>query len=91
MEQTRFLPPQDSWVADGLGNLAQEIFNSVAFRQRGYWNIEWWQRVLKRLASGENHLAWVLWKPIISEAWHHYFVDVVNGRKRQLAFQKTAK
>ncbi len=86
-----FLPPQDSWFADGLGNLAREILDSAAFRERGYWDLDWWQGVVKRLAAGENHLAWLLWKPVISEAWHQHFVDVVNGRERQLAFQETAK
>ena len=86
-----FLPPQDSWFSDGLINLARDILDSAAFRERGYWDLDWWQRVLKRLAAGENHLAWLLWKPLISEAWQQHFVDVVNRRKRQLAFQEAAK
>jgi len=86
-----FLPPQDGWFADGLSNLAREILDSAAFRERGYWDLDWWQGVVKRLAAGEHHLAWTLWKPVISEAWQQHFVDVVNRRERQFAFQETVK
>ncbi|MBM10297.1 MAG: asparagine synthase (glutamine-hydrolyzing) [Magnetovibrio sp.] len=86
-----FLPPQHSWFLGGLDKLAKEIINSITFRERGYWDVGWWQRVQKRLETGEPHLAWLLWKPVISESWHQHFVNVINGHKRQHAFQEAAE
>jgi asparagine synthase (glutamine-hydrolysing) len=85
-----FLPPQEKWFADGLGKLAHDVIESEAFRQRGYWDVNWWRRVLKRLAAGEGHLAWPLWKPIITEAWQQHFVDQVRRQDRHAVFAEAA-
>jgi len=81
-----FLPPQDAWFASGLDKLAREMVESVSFRERGYWDVGWWRRIIKRLEAGEEHLAWLLWKPVIAEAWQRHFVDEIEARPRIAAF-----
>ena len=81
-----FLPPQNAWFANGLGELARDMVENVSFRERGYWNVGWWRRIIKRLEAGEGHLAWLLWKPVISEAWQRHFVDEIEARPRIAAF-----
>ena len=77
-----FLPPQAAWFSNGLGELARETIESAAFRERGYWDVSWWRRILRRLAKGEGHLASALWKPVMTEAWQRHFVDEIAGRDR---------
>lgn len=85
-----FLPPQESWFSNGLGQVAAEMIESQAFRERGLWDVRWWRRILKRLAAGEGHLAWVLWKPVIAEAWHRHFVDEINSAERTPVFAEAS-
>ena len=85
-----FLPPQDSWFTNGLGELARATVESLSFRERGYWDVDWWRQVLARLAAGEIHLAWVLWKPVIAEAWQQHFVEEVGCRERVDIFAEVA-
>lgn len=86
-----FLPPQDRWFADGLVELAQDTVESEAFRARGYWDLDWWRRVIKRLRGGETHLAWVLWKPVMAEAWHRHFLDTANWAPRHAVFRASGE
>ena len=81
-----FLPPQDAWFANGLDELAREMVESLSYRERGYWDVGWWRRIIKRLEAGEEHLAWLLWKPVIAEAWQRHFVDEIEARPRIAAF-----
>ncbi len=84
-----FLPPQENWFKDGLMEIARDMVQSRAFQARGYWDAGWWRRVIGRLAKGEEHLAWVLWKPLIAEAWHLHFVDAVRRGPRHAVFKGT--
>jgi asparagine synthase (glutamine-hydrolysing) len=86
-----FLPPQDAWLGGVLGKLAQETFESVAFRQRGYWDAGWWRHLLRRCQGGEGHLAWTLWKPVMAEAWQRHFVDVTRTSAKHAVFQEAER
>ena len=74
-----FLPPQDDWLRGALLPLAKEIFDGQAFAKRGIWRVNWWRAALARLESGEDHLAWTVWKPVIAELWRWHFVERVRG------------
>lgn len=82
-----FRPPQESWVSGGLKSLVSELFRSTEFAQRGYWEVNWWQSLLKRFEQGESHLAWTLWKPLIAEIWHRNFVSRLNAEARVPLFR----
>ena len=81
-----FHPPQELWFSGALNQLARNTIESDVFRERGYWNTKWWQSVLSRFDEGQGHLAWVLWKPMISEAWQTYFVDRLKSEPRVSLF-----
>ncbi len=70
-----FLPPQEHWFSQGLQKIANETISDKRFQERSYWNVAWWQKCLDRFNNGESHLAWTLWRPVISEAWQTKFVD----------------
>lgn len=70
-----FLPPQDLWFRGPLLDAVSDTIAGAAFRRRGWWNVRWWRAALGRLRAGETHLAWLLWKPFIAEAWMTHFVD----------------
>lgn len=70
-----FLPPQEHWFSKGLQQLANDTISDRRFQERSYWNASWWEKCLDRFNKGESHLAWTLWRPVISEAWQTRFVD----------------
>ncbi len=85
-----FRPPQEQWFEGSFGVVAREIIASNAFRQRGYWDVDWWQKIMRRMTAGEGHLAWDLWKPVMAEVWQRHFVDVVSRQQRYAVFAEAA-
>ena len=77
-----FLPPQHLWFRGKTGDLLRDTINSPKFKERGYWNSRWWQGCLKRFDNGEQHLAWSLRRPLITEAWYSYFMQRINDMPR---------
>ncbi|MBK18430.1 MAG: asparagine synthase (glutamine-hydrolyzing) [Rhodospirillaceae bacterium] len=77
-----FLPPQDDWFSDELKGLVNETIANPTFQNRNYWNVPWWNKCLERFNKGEIHLAWTLWRPVISEAWQTRFVDRAKSLPR---------
>ena len=82
-----FHPPQQNWFKGELHPLISDIISSTAFCNRGYWKVSWWKNILKRLHSGEGHLATPLWKIFVSEMWHMYFIDRLNREERVRVFE----
>ncbi len=82
-----FLPPQDDWFSDTLLHMFKDTVGSGDFLSRGYWNKAWWTKALSRFETGEKHLAWVLWRPMIAEAWHQNFVKRIVNSPRIPIFQ----
>jgi len=70
-----FLPPQADWFHGPLGDRMADVLAGSAFRSRGIWNVSWWERALHRFQDGVDHLSWVLWRPLMTEAWFEHFVD----------------
>ena len=81
-----FRPPQELWFSGSLNQLARVTIESDTFRGRGYWNTKWWQSALARFNAGQGHLAWTLWKPVISEAWQTHFVERLKSEPRVSVF-----
>ena len=85
-----FLPPQDLWFRNGLRDHAQNIIESDSFKTDGIWERSWWRSVLNRYDSGEFHLASTLWRPIIYDAWHRYFLNRSQQRQDLSIFQEAS-
>jgi len=77
-----FLPPQADWFHGPLGDRMADVLAGSAFRWRGIWNVTWWEKALRRFQDGADHLAWVLWRPLMTEAWFEQFVDRVTAHER---------
>ena len=82
-----FVPPQSDWFKSTLDNYAHEIINGSTFEQSGIWRKYWWISVLDRFHAGETHLASMLWRPVIEDAWRTHFVDRINSVKKIAIFE----
>ncbi|MEE2761564.1 MAG: asparagine synthase (glutamine-hydrolyzing) [Pseudomonadota bacterium] len=69
-----FLPPASLWFQGRLGTHLRDIIHERAFAESDIWNAGWWRRALDRFEGGESHLADVLWRPLVENAWHTYFL-----------------
>jgi len=81
-----FLPPQQTWLNGGLFDLLQQTLGGSGFENRGYWQVNWWRKLLARMQAGEEHLAWMLWRPLIAEAWQTHFVERARKMPRVPVF-----
>ncbi len=70
-----FRPPQELWFTGPLFQAALDAVEDPDFAASGWWNQHWWRCVLRRFQAGETHLAWVLWRPLITQAWRRHFVE----------------
>lgn len=86
-----FLPPQELWLRGALAQPLDEMVSSAAFRERGWWNVAWWEKALSRFRQGEGHLAWTLWKVFIAESWCRHFLDRIGSSPREAALLGPAK
>jgi len=86
-----FLPPQADWFHGPLGDRMADVLAGSAFRSRGIWNVSWWERALHRFQDGADHLSWVLWRPLMTEAWFEHFVDRSAARERTDPLQGTSQ
>ncbi|EME69341.1 asparagine synthase [Paramagnetospirillum caucaseum] len=74
-----FLPPQELWFTQGLAEEAERVIEDPSFAAAGCWNVGWWKSAVKRLRSGEGHLAWMLWRPLMIEGWRRHFLGRINA------------
>lgn len=77
-----FRPPQDAWISGPMYEAVRDVVHSREFANRGWWQVGWWQSLMKRLQKGETHLAGPLWMPYITEMWMQHFVDRVRSERR---------
>jgi len=85
-----FVPPQSDWFKNSLGDHAREIINGSTFERSGVWRKGWWIGVLNRFQAGENHLASMLWRPVIEEAWITHFHGRINSGEKIAIFEGPA-
>ena len=81
------LPPQAAWFRKSLRNLVEEVIESTTFQNDGIWQITWWRTLLARFDSGEDHLAHMLWRPLIYDAWKRNFLNRVTKQRKFQIFQ----
>lgn len=84
-----FRPPQEQWLAGPMLPAMRETLESPEFTGRGLWRVKWWRSVLDRFQSGESGLAWVLWRPFVTEAWFRHFLAPLRATPR-LSWRKDA-
>ncbi len=85
-----FVPPQAAWFKSSLGEHVREIINGQEFENSGMWRKNWWISVLDRFSAGETHLASMLWRPVIEQAWRIHFLDRINSAKKIAVFEGAA-
>jgi asparagine synthase (glutamine-hydrolysing) len=81
-----FLPPQEIWFRNGLLAKAEEVIQAPDFAASGLWNVHWWRKLAQRLRRGEEHLAWVLWRPLITETWRVQFIERMRKSPHRSVF-----
>ena len=85
-----FLPPQSEWFNTTLKDHVTNILHNPKFEQSGIWRKKWWLSVLNRFQGGESHLASMLWRPVIEDAWRTHFLDRINASKKVAIFEGSA-
>lgn len=78
-----FRPPQEGWFQGRLLEAVEATIHDPSFNQAGWWDERWWRRLLARFKAGESHLAWVLWRPFIAQAWRAHFLGPVSAGPRE--------
>jgi len=81
-----FLPPAADWFRQNLLAHVRGVIEDPGFRQAGIWQIVWWRAVLRRFENGEDHLASMLWRPLIEDAWRRHFVTRAERQKKFTIF-----
>ena len=82
-----FLPPQAQWFQQNLTAYVSDVINHPNFEKSGIWRKNWWLAVLKRFNDGELHLASMLWRPLIEDAWKKYFLARINSLEKTPIFK----
>lgn len=85
-----FLPPQSNWFQTTLVERVTQIIKGPDFEQSGIWRRKWWLSALDRFNGGETHLASMLWRPLIEEAWRTHFLGRINTAIKMPIFESSA-
>ena len=71
-----FVTPEKRWFREGaLGRLAEEVFSSREFEQRGLVQPQAVRRRLERHRRGEVDAGMELWRALNVELWAREFLD----------------
>jgi asparagine synthase (glutamine-hydrolysing) len=82
-----FIPPQSEWFKTTLKDHVTDIIEGPNFEISGMWRKKWWCAVLDRFSGGETHLASMLWRPVIDNAWRTHFLGPINAAKKVPMFE----
>jgi asparagine synthase (glutamine-hydrolysing) len=74
VDKLGFVTPESTWLRDGLGDLAADVFASQAFRERGFVNAAAARRRLEQHRSGERTAGNELWRAVCVELWAREFL-----------------
>jgi asparagine synthase (glutamine-hydrolysing) len=74
VDKLGFVTPEASWLRDGLGALAADVFASSEFRERGFVNADAARRRLEQHRSGEREAGFELWRALCVELWAREFL-----------------
>ena len=75
VDKSGFNAPFDLWIRGPLEVFAMDIFRSQAFRQRGVYDIQKFDRLLATHMRGEANHMMLLWQALNVELWMRSWVD----------------
>lgn len=70
-----FVTPQQNWLSNDLNDWMQDIFNSITFRQRKYFDSSRILAALKDHNKSKKDLLFVAWRLINLELWLRQMID----------------
>jgi len=74
VDKLGFVTPETTWLRNGLGQLAADVFASQSFRERGFVNAETARARLAQHRSGERTAGTELWRALCIELWAREFL-----------------
>ena len=74
VDKVGFVTPEATWLRNGLGELAADVFASRSFRERGFVNATAAQQSLAKHRSGERDAGFELWRALCVELWAREFL-----------------
>ncbi len=83
-----FLPPQNVWMQQELGSYIEQLFQQQDFLQRGFWNVAWWRKALRRFQQGDHSVSSSLWKGMMGESWLQHFVKPMQTQLKISVWEK---
>jgi hypothetical protein len=69
-----FVTPQDRWLRETWRPEIEDLFESSAFAQRGYWDPVRLRRAYRAYCAGRSGLGSSLWRCLCLELWHQRFL-----------------
>jgi asparagine synthase (glutamine-hydrolysing) len=75
VDKLGFVTPESSWLRNGLGELAADVFASQSFRERGFVNAAATRRRLEEHRAGERTAGNELWRALNLELWARTYLD----------------
>jgi asparagine synthase (glutamine-hydrolysing) len=70
-----FVTPESRWLRGPLGELAQDVFGSRSFAERGFVDAAAARRRLDRHRRGEHEAGMELWRALNLELWARAYLD----------------
>jgi asparagine synthase (glutamine-hydrolysing) len=74
VDKLGFVTPEATWLRNGLGDLAADVFASQSFSQRGFVNAAAARRRLEQHRAGERTAGNELWRALCVELWAREFL-----------------
>ena len=74
VDKLGFVTPEATWLRNGLGELAADVFASQSFRERGFVDADAAARRLGRHRRGEVTAGNELWRALCVELWAREFL-----------------
>jgi asparagine synthase (glutamine-hydrolysing) len=74
VDKLGFVTPEVTWLRDGLGELAEDVFASREFAERGFVDAGAARRSLARHRAGTKTAGFELWRALCLELWAREFL-----------------
>ena len=74
VDKLGFVTPEATWLRNGLGEIAEEVFSSRVFAERGFVDADAARRSLARHRAGTRTAGFELWRALCVELWAREFL-----------------